>query len=337
MPDRRFYQTSAALSVDEALTKAQGVDESARLIGQSDGNAIRVGQPDEADLSGAVVYCQRTDVAAMLDGRRFALAIAAADHASTISAGGPVIETTAARHVFAEIARRLHAPRIDDGGAAEIGVDVLRHPTAVIGAGAEVGARCVLGPYAVIGPGVKLGADCVIGTSASVHFSKLGDRVRLLTGARLGEDGFGFVATSKGALRVPQLGRLIVGDDVEIGANATIDRGALGDTVIGDGTKIDNLVHIAHNVQIGRNCFIAGQVGFAGSCRVGDGVMIGGQAGIADHITIGDGARIAAQAGLVRDVPAGESWGGTPAMPGRTWLRAATWAARQSRRKTDEK
>ena len=337
MPDGRFYQTGEALSVADALAVAREIDGSARLIGEADGVAGCVARPEEADLSNAVVYCQRTDVAATLEGRRFALAIAGPELAEAINGGGPVIETTAARSVFAEIARRLHAPRLDDGGEAAIGEGVTRHPTVVIGAGAEIGDRCVLGPYAVIGPGVKLGTECVIGPAASVHFSLFGDRVRLLAGARLGEDGFGFVECGAAIVRVPQLGRLIVGDDVEIGANATIDRGALGDTEIGAGTKIDNLVHIAHNVQIGRNCFIAGQVGFAGSCRLGDGVMIGGQAGFADHVNVGAGARIAAQAGLVRDVPAGESWGGTPAMPQRVWLRAAAWAARQSRRKTDQK
>lgn len=337
MPDGRFYQTGPALGVDEALAIAQGVDGSARLIGKAHGVVKRVAQPDEANLSGAIVYCQRTDIVALLEGRQFALALANPDFAEAVSAGGPVIETAAARLVFASIARRLHAPRMDDGGEAEIGKDVIRHPTAVIGAGAEIGDRCVLGPYAVIGPGVKLGTECVIGPAASVHFSILGARVRLLAGARLGEDGFGFVESSKGIVRVPQLGCLVVGDDVEIGANTAIDRGALGDTVIGAGTKIDNLVHIAHNVQIGRNCFIAGQVGFAGSCSLGDGAMLGGQAGVADHVNIDAGARIAAQAGVIRDVPAGESWGGTPAMPQRVWLRAAAWAARQSRRKTDEK
>ncbi len=337
MPDGRFYQTGEALSVADALTIAQGIDPSACLIGEARGAAERVAQPQETDLANAAIYCGRADIAAMLEGRPFAVAFSGADFAEAISAGGPVIKTAAARALFADIANRLHAPRRDDGGEAKIGEGVLRHPTAVVGAGAEIGDRSVLGPYAVIGPGVKLGADCVIGSGASVHFSLIGNRVRLLAGARLGEDGFGFAQGDDGIVRVPQLGRVIIGDDVEVGANATIDRGALGDTEIGAGAKIDNLVHIAHNVQIGRNCFIAGQVGFAGSCRLGDGVMVGGQAGFADHISVGDGARIAAQSGLVRDVPAGESWGGTPGMPHRVWLRAAAWAARQSRRKKNEK
>ncbi len=337
MPDGRFYQTGSALSVKDALSLARENDAGARLVGRGAGAVAHVAQPDAADLADAVVLCARKDVAAQTAGREFGLAIAAPDLVDAIAGGGPVIETAAAKLVYAAIAGRLHAPRLDTGPDPVIGAGAELHPTAVIGAGAEIGERCVLGANVVIGPGVKIGADCIIGAAASVHFSILGDRVRLLAGARLGEDGFGFVEGPDGVVRLPQLGRVIVGDDVEIGANTTIDRGALGDTVIGAGAKIDNLVHIGHNVQIGRNCFIAGQVGFAGSSRAGNGVMMGGQAGVADHVAIGDAARVAAQAGLVRDVPAGESWGGTPAMPQRVWLRAAAWLARQSKRKAHEK
>ncbi len=337
MPDERFYETGPALSVHDALAVAQRIDGSARITGSADKTASRVASLNDPDISDAIVFCQRKDIADSLSRRGFAICISEPGLAGAFASGGGVIETHAARAVFSELASELHSPRVDYKGAAVLGRNVTRHPTAVIGAGAEIGDGCVLGPYAVIGPGVCLGRECVIGPHASVQYSILGERVRLLSGARLGEDGFGFSETSSGIVRVPQLGRLIVGDDVEIGANAAIDRGALDDTVIGAGTKIDNLVHIAHNVRIGKNCFIAGQVGFAGSCKLGDGVMIGGQAGFADHINIGDGARVAAQAGLIGDMPAGESWGGTPAMPQRKWLRATAWAARQSRRNTGKK
>ncbi len=337
MPDGRFYQIGPALSVGDALAVARESDRAARLIGQGAGAVERVARLDESDLAGAVVLCARADIAERAAGRGFGLSIAVPKFAEALARSGPVIETAAAKLVFAEIAGRLHAPLVDSGGEPHLGADVVRHPTAVIGEGAEIGDRCVLGPNAVIGPGVKLGAECVIGAGACVHFAILGERVRILSGARLGEDGFGFVEGPAGIVRVPQLGRLIVGDDVEIGANATVDRGALGDTVIGAGTKIDNLVHIAHNVQIGRNCLIAGQVGFAGSCKLADGVMVGGQAGFSNGVKIGAGARIAAQAGLVRDVPAGESWGGTPGMPQSVHLRAAFWLVRQSKKKADKK
>ncbi len=337
MPDGRFYHAGPALSVEDALALAREHDADARLIGPKRGCAARVARPDESDISDAFVLCARKDIVAHIADRTFGLAVAEPKFADEIADNGPVIESSAAKRIFAEIAGVLHHPRLDGGAEPKIAAGVMRHPTAIIGAGAEIGADCVLSPYVVIGPGVKLGRGCIVGTAASVQFAILGDRVRLLAGARLGEDGFGFVDGPAGTVRAPQLGRLIVGDDVEIGANATIDRGALGDTVIGDGTKIDNLVHIAHNVQIGRNCFIAGQAGFAGSCELGDGVMIGGQAGVADHLSVGAGAMIAAQAGVISDMPAGESWGGTPAMPRREWLRATLWAARQSKRKADEK
>ena len=337
MPDGRFYKTGPALPIERALALACEWDAAAQLVGDGKGGAVtHVGSPDDADLGDAVILCARKDIAAQLGERRFGLAIADEDLANLVAGGGPVVKTSAAKLVYAAAAARLHAPIDDAGEAPNLDASVVCHPTAVIGAGAEIGAGCRIGPHVIVGPGVKLGADCVLGPGSSVHFSILGDRVRLLSGVRLGEDGFGFAPGPRGAVRIPQLGRLIVGDDVEIGANAAIDRGALGDTVIGAGTKIDNLVHIAHNVQIGRNCFIAGQVGFAGSCKLGDGVMIGGQAGLADHISVGAGAQIAAQAGVICDMPGGESWGGTPAMPRREWLRAAIWAARKSKKKADE-
>jgi len=335
MPDRRFYLTHAPVSFDEALSLAREQDPTAKGVAGANKNATRVARPDEDDISDAVVLCATRDAAAQAAERAVAVAIADEKNAEALS-GGSVIVSSAPRLVFAALSNRLHGPVPDDGEPPAIGEGVLRHPSAVIGASAEIGAGSVIGPNAVIGPGVVLGDECVIGAGASVHFSVLGARVRLFAGARLGEDGFGFAQGQRGAVRIPQLGRLIVGDDVEIGANAAIDRGALGDTVIGEGTKIDNLVHIAHNVQIGRNCFIAGQVGFAGSCELGDGVMLGGQAGVADHISVGAGAKVAAQGGVIRDVPAGESWGGTPAAPHRDWLRAAVWSIRQSKKKADE-
>jgi UDP-3-O-[3-hydroxymyristoyl] glucosamine N-acyltransferase len=153
--------------------------------------------------------------------------------------------------------------------------------------------------------------------------TSLGARVSVHAGARLGSDGFGYVFRNGGHDKIPHIGRCIVEDDVEIGANTTIDRGSFDDTVIGAGTKIDNLVHIAHNVRIGRLCLIMAQVGVAGSTRIGDGVVLAGQAGIAGHVTIGDGARVAAQAGVFGDVPAGETWSGYPARPHRQSLRAS--------------
>ena len=197
-------------------------------------------------------------------------------------------------------------------------------PGAVIGPRAAIGAGTVIGATAVIGPDVQIGRDCSIGPGASIIHAVIGDNVICHPGCHIGQDGFRYLPGADGHTKVPQLGRVIIHDNVEIGAGATIDRGGSGDTVIGEGTKIDNLVHIAHNVVIGRHCLIAGQCGFAGSVTLGDHVMLGGQVGIADHLTIGKGAMIGAKSGVISDVPAGEKWFGYPAWPGRDFLRVMT-------------
>lgn len=195
--------------------------------------------------------------------------------------------------------------RLEDGVIVEAG--------AVIGAGAMIGRGTIISPNAVIGSNCRIGRDCHVGAGATVQFSLIGDRVVIGPGCRIGQDGFGYIPGAAGLDKVPQLGRVVIQDRVEIGANTTVDRGAISDTVIGEGTKIDNLVQIAHNCQIGRHCVIAGQVGLSGSVRIGDGAMLGGGAGIADHVAIGAGAAVAASSGVMHDIPPGERWGGTPA------------------------
>lgn len=233
-------------------------------------------------------------------------------------------------HAYARVARSFYPEEpVAPALAAEASVDknarlgkgARIEPGAVIGARAEIGAGCYIGANAVIGRGVIVGKGCVIGACASLAYCIVGDRVIVHPGVRVGQDGFGFAPGPKGHLKVPQLGRVIIGDDVEIGANTTIDRGSGPDTVIGAGTKIDNLVQIAHNVKIGRNCIIVSQVGISGSTEIGDFVMIGGQAGLTGHLRIGAGARIAAQSGVMRDLEAGAEVGGSPSRPMRQWLR----------------
>jgi UDP-3-O-[3-hydroxymyristoyl] glucosamine N-acyltransferase len=216
---------------------------------------------------------------------------------------------------------------------AELAVGVQVDPGAVIGPAAEIGPRCLIGANAVIGAGVVLGEDCIIGAGASLSHCIVGNRVNIYPGARIGQDGFGFAMGPQGHLKVPQLGRVLIEDDVEIGANATIDRGAGPDTIIGAGCKIDNLVQIGHNVQLGRGCVIVAQVGISGSTRLGDLVVAAGQAGLAGHLQIGAGARIAAQSGVMRDIEPGGTVGGSPAVPMTEWLRQSALLGQLARRK----
>jgi len=205
----------------------------------------------------------------------------------------------------------------------EPGVTV--EPGAVVGARAEIGTGTVIGAGAVIGHDVRIGRNCHVASQATLIHCLLGNRVIVHSGTRIGQDGFGFAMGPKGHLKVPQIGRVVIQDDVEIGANCTIDRGANRDTVIGEGTKVDNLVQIAHNVVVGRHCVVVSQVGVSGSTVLGDFVVLAGQAGITGHLKIGAGAQIGAQSGVMADVPAGARLAGSPAKPAREhWREIAT-------------
>jgi len=248
------------------------------------------------------------------------------DGAVALVAPAPVL-------AFARIATLLHPPQSARG---------TRHPTAVVGEGVTLGEGCEIGPYAVVEDGAVLGARCTIGPHAHVgahvvlgaecrvmsHVTVThciaGDRVTLNPGARIGSEGFGFATTREGEhVTVPQLGRVILGDDVEVGANTCIDRGSGNDTVIGAGSRLDDLVMIGHNVRLGRGCVIVGQAGISGSTTLGDFVVVAAQAGISGHLNIGAKARVGAKSGVINDVPAGMDVFGFPAMPAREGLRVA--------------
>jgi UDP-3-O-[3-hydroxymyristoyl] glucosamine N-acyltransferase len=220
------------------------------------------------------------------------------------------------------------APAIDPGARLEEGVVV--SIGAIIGPDAQIGAGSVIGPNVVIGPGVAIGRRTRIGANAVISFALIGDEVNILAGAAIGEQGFGVAGDAAGTVDVPHLGRVVIQDRVTIGANSCIDRGVFDDTLIGEGAKIDNLCHVAHNCTIGRGVLIAAFGGISGSTTIGDAATLGGRVGVADHRKIGARATLAGGSAVFQDVPPGEVWSGYPAKPLRKWLREAAWLSRKA-------
>ena len=209
------------------------------------------------------------------------------------------------------------------GSDVVTGNDITVHPHAYIGNGAKIGSNVTISPGAYIGDGAVIGDGSFIHPHVTIREKvTLGKNVIIHAGSVIGADGFGYVLEQGKHYKIPQVGSVIIEDDVEIGANAVIDRGTMGDTVIGRGTKIDNLVQIAHNVKIGKNCIIISQVGISGSVEIGDGVVLAGQVGVRDHIKIGKGAMVGAQSGIGGNIPEGQVYSGSPAIPHVSWLRA---------------
>ncbi len=241
------------------------------------------------------------------------------------------IASASVQHAFAAAARLFYpdsglvawSQRTPVDPSATIGADVVLGPGVAVGPGAEIGERSRIGPNTVIGRGVAIGRGCEIGSNCTIANAYIGDEVLILPGAQIGQPGFGFASGPAGHIKIPQIGRVIVQDRVEIGACTTIDRGALGDTVIGEGTKLDNLIQIGHNTHIGRHGIVVSQTGIAGSCELGDFVVIGPQVGLADHVKIGSGARLAARSGSQpgSEYAGGQDYGGAPLKPVREWIR----------------
>lgn len=240
-----------------------------------------------------------------------------------------VIAVAKPHNVFADILDALYpastqniiAAQRDDLGEPLVERDVILGANVVIGAGVEIGRGTVIGANTVIGPGVTIGRNSTIAANCTIDCAHLGNEVVLHSGVRIGTEGFGWLDLGRSNRKIPQLGRVIVQDRVEIGANSTIDRGALGDTVLGDGTKIDNLVQIGHNCRIGRNCLIAAMSGLSGSTVLGDGVLIGGGVGTSGHLSIGSGSVVHGRAAVTKDWPAGSKLAGAPAQDIRDFWR----------------
>ncbi|MFC5755461.1 MULTISPECIES: UDP-3-O-(3-hydroxymyristoyl)glucosamine N-acyltransferase [unclassified Rhizobium] len=241
-------------------------------------------------------------------------------HAAFAMAGGYLYPAALKPVTFSSGETEI-APSAVVDPTARLEKGVIVEPMAIIGPGAEIGEGTRIGAQSIIGPNVKIGRNGSIATGVSILCALIGNGVIIHNGVRIGQDGFGYAPGPRGMIKIVQIGRVIIQDNVEIGANTTIDRGAMDDTVIGEGTKIDNQVQVGHNVRIGRHCAIVSQVGLAGSTIVGDGVQIGGQVGLKGHITIGDGVQIAAKSGVMTDLAAGGRYGGIPARPLNEYLK----------------
>jgi UDP-3-O-[3-hydroxymyristoyl] glucosamine N-acyltransferase len=345
MTDPVFFKRAGPFSVTDiaAMTGAVIAE------GFDAGRLISTVAPLERAGPADLVFLDNARYADDLARTRAGACLVAPRHAGKVPKDTVALVTTQPYRAFAVVAAALFpgaarpgsvfaAPGVSPGSYvhpdARLEAGVTVDPGAVIGPGADIGSGAVIGANAVIGPQVRIGRDSSIGPGASVVHALIGNRVILHGGVRVGQDGFGFALGPEGHLKVPQVGRVVIQDDVEIGANSTIDRGANRDTIIGEGTKIDNLVQIGHNVVIGRHCIIVAQVGISGSVTLDDFVAIGGQVGIVGHVRIGMGAQIAASSNVNSDVPPGARWGGTPAKPVREWFREMTLLSTLARRKS---
>jgi UDP-3-O-[3-hydroxymyristoyl] glucosamine N-acyltransferase len=332
--DPRFFQRAGPFTL-AAVVDAAEAEAAPRRLMLTGVAPLQTAAPDQ------VSFLDNRKYAPALDATRAGAVIVHPDMAPRVPAGGVAIVTPEPYVAWAKVAALFHPLPPVRGGihpTAVIGADAIIDqsaeigPLAVIGERAEIGPRCRIGALAVIGPGVVLGADCRIGPHASLSHALLGSRVYVYSGARIGQEGFGFAITEGGFHSVPQLCRVIVEDDVEVGANTTIDRGSMQDTVIGAGSRIDNLVQIGHNACLGRGCVIVAQAGVSGSTILEDHVMVGPQAGLTGHLKIGRMARIGAQAGVMADVDAGTEVVGSPAQPRRAFFREVATLRRLAKR-----
>lgn len=327
MADPRFFTRQGPFTLSQIATLCGGE----LADGADPGLMIAdVGALAEAEPGSVSFFLNPKKYGDALAATRASAVIVHADQAARVPDGIAVILAANPHKAYALTAQAFYPRSATEPGIssravvhedAQLGDNVAIAPGVVIEAGAEIGEGTVIGPNTVVGRNVKIGRDGWIAPQVSLSHCLIGDRVVIHAGARIGQDGFGFAIDLEGHVSLPQLGRVIIQDGVNIGANSCVDRGAGEDTVIGEGTYIDNLVQIGHNCVVGRHCAISGHVGLSGSCVLGDYVAVGGGAGLADHVTIGTGAQIGARSGVMRDVPPGGQVLGLPAMPIKQFFR----------------
>jgi UDP-3-O-[3-hydroxymyristoyl] glucosamine N-acyltransferase len=327
MADPRFYDNRGPFTLAEVCAKAEtavpeGADGSAKILDVASLTGAVAGHLSFFTGAGAKEEFTQTAAGFCFVAAK-TLKAAPPAHTVTIPSVSVLHAFAAAAAMFYPDAHRLAPLVAGIDPTAKIGERVVIGHGVVIGPGAEIGDGTHLGPNTVVGRGVTIGRDCEIWGNSTIAFAHVGDQVLILPGAQIGQPGFGFASSAQGHIKVPQIGRVIIQDKVELGACVTVDRGALGDTVIGEGSKIDNLVQIGHNAHIGRHCVLVGQVGLAGSSTLGDFVVLGGQTAIADHSRVGSGARMAGRSGTITGqvVEGGKDYGGVPAKPVKDWIR----------------
>ena len=330
--DHRFYLPKGALALKEVAELT-----SAELRGDGAGEITGIASASEA-RSGEVCFFQGAPKEISNISAEAAACFVTVDSADALPDGVAALVVELPRYALALLGDALfEGPSWQRGkevsGTASVSKTAVIAPGVSIAPGAAIGDGTEIGPNSSIGPGVQIGKNCRIGANVSIQCALIGDHVKILSGARLGEAGFGVMAGPAGPMDAPHYGRVILQDHVTFGANSTIDRGVFGDTTIGEHTKIDNLCHIGHNVELGRGILMAAFGGISGSVVLEDGVMLGGRVGIADHVKVGKNAQLASSAGVFRDVPAGETWGGIPAKSFRQWMRETAWLQKQTKPK----
>ena len=337
MADPRFYDSKGPFSIAriEQLTKA------ALKAGDREVQVWDLAPLDRA-ASRHLAYCEGPRFGAALRDTKATAVFVTPQMAGRVPEGVLALECTKPAMAFAQMAHAFYPdaallwsvnqpPVQSISPSARIGEGTVIAPGVFLGENVEIGRMAVIGPGSVIGRGVQIGNGTHIGAHVSISHALIGDNCSIHPGARIGQDGFGYVNTPAGHFKIPQLGRVIIQDNVVVGANVTIDRGAMSDTVVGEGTRFDNLVQIAHNARTGRHCIIVSQAGLSGSAEIEDFVVIGGQVGVSGHVKVGKGALIAGKSGVTRSLEGGKVYGGFPARPIEQWRREVGVVARMAK------